>query len=161
MSWPRTAGSSCARSSTSPSTTRALSGGSASLLASRSKSVSSTSSSANIPTARRAIYPPAPSTSTFVILWFFRLGLLHVPVEEGDDLLRVPAEVVVAVPEAGGGVLDPEELLVLAAQQVEGLLRVLGVPGPGIVEDLMHKYRLVTPSANSCGVISAAVQAPI
>jgi hypothetical protein len=54
-------------------------------------------------------------------------------VEEGDDPLRVPAEVVVAVLEPLGGVLDPEELLVFGPQQVEGLLRVLGVAGPSVV----------------------------
>lgn len=43
-------------------------------------------------------------------------------VEEGDHLLRMPSEVVVAVFEAFRGVLDPEQFLVLAAQEVEGLL---------------------------------------
>src|SRR5918998_4926330 len=140
MSWPRRAASSCSRSSTSPSTTRAVSGASESLLASRRNSVRSTSSSANMSTARRAICPPAPSTSTFVTPCSPRC-LLHVLVEEGDDLLGVPAEVVVAVLEPVGGVLDPEELLVLGPQQVERLLRVLGVAGPGVVEDLVHPHR--------------------
>src|SRR5918999_5714103 len=140
MSWPRRAASSCSRSSTSPSATRAVSGASASLLASRRKRVSSTSSSANMSTARRAICPPAPSTSTFVTPCSPRC-LLHVLVEEGDDLLRVPAEVVLAVREPVGGALDPEELLVLGPQHVERLLRVLGVPGPGVVEDLVHPDR--------------------
>src|SRR5262245_21005292 len=61
---------------------------------------------------------------------------LHVPVEEGDDLFRMPSEVVVSVLEASRGALDPEQFLVFACQQVEGLLRVLRVPRPGVIQNL-------------------------
>jgi hypothetical protein len=43
-------------------------------------------------------------------------------VEPRDDLLRVPAEPVVAVLEAARGAVDPEQLLLVAGEQVEGLL---------------------------------------
>jgi hypothetical protein len=48
-------------------------------------------------------------------------GLLHVLVEEGDDLFRMTSEIIVGVLEASCGALDPKQLLVLAAEQVEGL----------------------------------------
>ena len=49
-------------------------------------------------------------------------------VEERDDTFRIPTEVVVAIPEAFGGVLDPEQFLVLACKKIESLLRVFGIP---------------------------------
>ena len=56
----------------------------------------------------------------------------HVFVEEGDDSFRMPSEVIVSVLEAPRGTLDPEQFLFLATQQIEGLLRVLGIPCPGV-----------------------------
>jgi hypothetical protein len=54
-------------------------------------------------------------------------------VEEGDDFFRMPFEVIVTVPEALLGVLDPQQFL--TSQQIEGFLRVLGVPRPFVLED--------------------------
>ena len=52
-------------------------------------------------------------------------GLLHVVVEKRDDSLRIPTEVVVAIPEAFGGILDPEQFIVLACQQIEHRVRAV------------------------------------
>ena len=48
-------------------------------------------------------------------------------IEEGDDFFRMSSEVIVTVPEAFLGVLDPQQFLVRASQHIEGFLRVLGV----------------------------------
>jgi hypothetical protein len=70
-----------------------------------------------------SVEPPTPCASS-------RGRSFHVLVEEGDNFLRMLSEVIVTVLEAPGGALDPEQLLFLAAQQIEGLLRVLGIPCP-------------------------------
>jgi hypothetical protein len=86
---------------------------------------------------------------------------LHMLVEEGENFFRMPSEVVVPVLEAPRGALDPEQFLVLASQQIEGLLSVLRISGSGVPEHLDHEHGHLHPGAERCGVISAANQPPI
>jgi hypothetical protein len=58
---------------------------------------------------------------------------LHMLVEEGDDFFGMPSEAIVTVLEAPGGALDPEQFLLFAAEQVEGLLRIFGIPDSGVL----------------------------
>ena len=67
------------------------------------------------------------------------------PIEERDDLLRMPAEVVVAVLEAPRA-RDLEQLLLVAGEQVEGLLGVHGIARPRVVAQLNISTTILTPS---------------
>jgi hypothetical protein len=56
--------------------------------------------------------------------------VIHMLVEEREDFFRMPSEVVVTILEASGRTLDPNQFLLLASQQIEGLLCVLRVFWP-------------------------------
>jgi hypothetical protein len=55
--------------------------------------------------------------------------VLHVFVKERENFFRMPSEVIVTILEAPGRALNPNQFLLLAPQQIEGLLCVLGILG--------------------------------
>ena len=55
---------------------------------------------------------------------------------EGEHLLRISSEVVVAILEASRCVFNPDHFLLFCCKHIEGLLRLFRVLGPGIVPHL-------------------------
>ena len=64
------------------------------------------------------------------MLFLRSTACFHMLVEEGEDFFRMPSEVVVTILEASGRALDPEQLLLLAAKQIAGLLGVFRISCP-------------------------------
>ena len=62
-------------------------------------------------------------------------------VEEGEDLLRISSEVVVAILEASSRVLNPDHFLLFGSKHIEGFLRVFRVLGPCVVSHLNGQVR--------------------
>lgn len=53
----------------------------------------------------------------------------RIPIEEGDEFFRVPAEVIVTVLAALGHVFDPDHFSLFGSEHVKGFLRVFTVYG--------------------------------